>query len=322
MKNICVDVVVPMYNGERFIPDLISTFENQTFKNFKVIFVDDGSTDNTSQVLHKELGKASFENVVVHQENRGLPGARNAGINHATAPWITFVDCDDLLDVHFLEYLYKSITENDVDWGYCGFQPVEAGRMDKIKKAEEYTCSVVSAKECMQEYYSSWFCSCCMIISREFLCKNGLLFDEKCTYCEDIPFITEVIEAADKIAKIDCDLYIYLLRQGSLIRSPKIEKYKVGLAGFLRMSERLAKKDSQAAKTFSRMGVARYMIATLRKGAVQLPLKQFKELAGHIDEKALKEQIGHLPLLLKISGYIYLISKTVFYLFINILFND
>lgn len=317
-----VDIVVPVYNGARFIKSLIDTFEKQTFKEFKVIFVDDGSTDNSLEVLEKESKEASFESIIVHQENGGLPCARNTGIRNSTSPWITFVDCDDLLDCHYVEYLYKSVSENNTSLGYCGFQPVPYGENEKIKEAGVFDCKVISAKECMEEYYNTWFCSCCLIMNREFLFENNLFFDDKCTYCEDIPFITEVIEAADKISRISNDLYIYLLRQGSLIRNPKIEKYKVGIDGFLRMAERLEKKDSEAAKVFFSIGKARYMIATLRKGAVQLPLKKFKVLAESIDRETIKLQVKNLPLKLKVSGYIYLVSKTLFYYIIRSLFND
>lgn len=322
MKNICIDVVVPVYNGERFLPSLIDTFENQIFKDFKVIFVDDGSTDNSYEMLNEELKKVSFDNIIVHQENGGLPCARNTGIKNSTAPWITFVDCDDILDSHFLEYLYRSVTENDTKVGYCGYQLIPYGENEKIKDVNQYDCTVISAKECMVEYYKKWFCSCCMIINRDFLFSNNLFFDEKCTYCEDIPFITEVIEAADKVSKLNNDVYIYLFRQGSLIRNPKIEKYKVGIEGFLRMAEKIEKKDSEAAKAFSSMGKARYMLATVRKSAVQLPLKQFITLTKCVDEKLIKSQIKNLPLRMKISGYMYLTSKTVFHLFMKSLFND
>ncbi len=317
-----VDVVVPVYNGANFIKPLIDTFEKQTFKDFKVIFVDDGSTDNSLEVLEKEAKGATFESVIVHQENGGLPCARNTGIRNSTSPWITFVDCDDLLDSHYMEYLYKSVEENGTDLGYCGFQPIPFDKREKIQEAGNFECDVISASECMEEYYNTWFCSCCLIMNRNFLLENNLFFDEKCTYCEDIPFITEVIEAVDKVSKVKNDLYIYLLRQGSLIRNPKIEKYKVGIEGFLRMSERLEAKDSKAAKVFSKVGKARYMIATLRKGAVQLPFKKYIFLTDFIDKETIELQVKNLPLKLKVSGYIYLVSKTLFYFVIKSLFKD
>lgn len=322
MAETMVDIVVPVYNGAMFIKPLIDTFEKQTFKDFKVIFVDDGSTDDSLEILERESKEASFKSIIVHQENGGLPCARNTGIKNSTSPWLTFVDCDDLLDCHYIEYLYKCVVENDTKMGYCGFQSVPYGENEKIKEVNQYSCKVISAKECMEEYYKNWFGAWCLIINREYLFANNLLFDEKCTYCEDIPFITEAIESVDKVSKLENDVYIYLLRQGSLIRNPKIEKYKVGIEGFWRMAEKVEQKDSEAAKAFSNMGKARYIIATVRKSAVQLPIKQFKDLTGCIDSKTLKSQVKNLPLKLKVSGYVYLVSKTLFYYTMRILFKD
>lgn len=317
-----VDIVVPIYNGAMFIKPLIDTLKKQTFKDFKVIFVDDGSTDNSLQVLEEELKNATFENTVVHQENGGLPCARNTGIKNSNSPWITFVDCDDLLDSHYVEYLYKSVADNNTNLGYCGFQPVPYGENEKIKDIGQFDCKVVSAKECMEEYYKNWFGAWCVIINREYLLENDLFFDEECTYCEDIPFITQAIEATENVSKVNNDVYIYLLRQGSLIRNPKIEKYKVGIAGFLRVAKKIESKNSEAAKVFLKVGKVRYMIATLRKGAVQLPLKKFKVLTEFIDKETIKSHAKNLPLKLKISGYIYLVSKTLFYYVIRSLFKD
>ena len=317
-----IDVIIPVYNGEVFIDIIIKTLEEQTFKNFRAIFVDDGSTDNSFNLLNEKLETASFEGLVVHKENGGLPSARNAGIKNADSEWVTFVDCDDKLDPHFLEYLYKGVTENRTVLGCCGFQPVPTDEQHKIKPVEQYDCEVISAEQCMKDYYINWVGACCLIVNRKWLVDNDLFFDESCTYCEDIPFITRVIEAVDKVARIKADTYLYLLRQGSLIRSPKIEKYGVGISAFLRMVEQLEAKTSKAAEVFRGVGKARYMIATLRKGAVQLPFASFKELTKLIDIKLFKDQIKNLTMSQRIAGYIYLFSKTAFYYSIRLIFKD
>lgn len=317
-----IDVIVPVYNGENFIKTVIQAFERQTFKDFKVIFVDDGSTDNSFDLLNESLKEVSFSNIVVHQSNKGLPGARNTGIKNADSRWITFVDCDDDLDSHFLEYLYRSVSENNTVLGYCDYQGIPFDHQDMVQPAGEYDCEVISAGECMQSYYTNWVGACCLIIDREWLLSKGLLFDEACTYCEDIPFITQVIEAADKVSRVSNKMYLYLFREGSLIRSPKIEKYKIGIDGFMRMADVLQKKDSEAAKVFQNMGKARYILATVRKGAVQVPLKEFKKLTGFIEQSTLREQVGNLPASQKIAGYLYLISKTLFYYSMRLLFKD
>ena len=91
-----VDIVVPVYNGARFIKPLVDAFEKQTFKDFKVIFVDDGSTDNSLEVLEKESREANFESVIVHQENAGLPCAETPELkiqHHLGLPLLIVMIC-------------------------------------------------------------------------------------------------------------------------------------------------------------------------------------------------------------------------------------
>ena len=317
-----IDIIIPLYNGEDFIDNIIETLNMQTFRDFRAIFVDDGSTDNSFNLLQERLIDAGFENKVVHQENSGPSAARNKGIEVSDSKWMVFVDCDDKLDSHFLEYLYKSVTDNDTTLGYCGFQGVLFDEQEKIKPIDKYECKVISAEQCMENYYVDWISPCCLIIDRDWFISNNLFFYEDCNYCEDIPFITRIIESADRVSKVECDLYLYLKRQGSSMRSPKMEKYVNGINGFLKMANELESKTSEAAAVFRRVGKARYMLATLRKGAVQLPFNGFKALAQAVDLGAFKKQIKNLSTKQRIAGYIYLFSKTLFYYSVRLIFKD
>lgn len=322
MGKKAIEVIIPIYNGEKFIDSIINTLEKQTFKNFSVVFVDDGSTDNSLNVLKERLVDVGFEHKVVHKENGGLSTARNTGVNSSDSEWITFIDCDDKLDPHFLEYLHRSVTENNTLVGCCEFQGIPFDKQERIKPVSEYDCEVVSAEQFMKDYYINWVGACCFIVNREWLISKDLLFYDECTYCEDIPFITRVVEAADRISHVKNALYLYLLRQGSLIRSPKIEKYQVGITAFLKMAEEMDGKETAAAKVFQGVGRARYMLATLRKGAVQLSFKSFKALSEMVDTEMLKGQIKNLNATQKLAGYMYLISKTAFYFGIRFIFKD
>src|SRR5262245_33185117 len=95
-----ISVVVPCYNGGRFLDRLLGSLASQTFRSFEIVVVDDGSTDPDT---HARLARLGGDVRVVCQSNRGLPGARNTGFRKARAPLVLPLDCDDALEPEFLQ---------------------------------------------------------------------------------------------------------------------------------------------------------------------------------------------------------------------------
>lgn len=308
-----IDVVIPMYNSEQYIDGLLQTLEAQNFRDFCAIFVDDGSKDNTYQVLSQKLQNASFVYKIVRQENKGLPGARNTGIRESDAPWIVFIDSDDGLDSHYLEFLHRAVTENNCDVATCSYQIVVTDADIHTLSEGDYDCRILSRAEIIREYYTRWFGVCAMIFKRDWLSQSGLLFDEKCTYLEDVPFITQALVHAERTAVIDAALYLYYQRPGSLMHTPKIEKYQIALDGFSRMEENVLALNNEGSQAFLTMGRARYFLATLRKASVLMPYDQFRELCRRIPLEKEKQQFGKLQTKHRLAANVYVISKRLFY---------
>lgn len=117
-----VSVIIPVYNGELFIEDCMDSLLNQTvFDDIEIIVVDDASTDNTLQKLHKKLD--GFNNVVILSNSQNLRqgSARNRGIKIARGDYIGFVDADDFVAPDLFEQLYSLAKENDSDAAYCKY---------------------------------------------------------------------------------------------------------------------------------------------------------------------------------------------------------
>ena len=113
-----VSVIVPVYNGKKYINKCVNSILRQTFKDIEIILVDDGSTDNTLDIL-KEYEKR-FPNVkVIESSNLGAGGARNIGLDASHGEYILFVDADDFLREDMVEVLYKNAISNDVDIARC-----------------------------------------------------------------------------------------------------------------------------------------------------------------------------------------------------------
>ncbi len=109
--DVDVDIILPVYNVEKYLPTCLeSVFSQKTSLRFRVIAVDDGSTDSSGDILE---AYSDPRLTVIHQKNRGLAGSRNAGLDRATAPWLFFLDSDDLLSPGALEALYASVRQHN-----------------------------------------------------------------------------------------------------------------------------------------------------------------------------------------------------------------
>ncbi len=130
--NPLVSVIVPCYNYARFVPATIRSLQAQNFQDWECIVVNDGSKDNSEEVV-KKLAAEEPRIKYVYQENKGLPGARNTGIEHARGKYLQFLDADDLLQVRKLELQAKYLEEHEeVDLVYSDLRYFFDGEPDKL----------------------------------------------------------------------------------------------------------------------------------------------------------------------------------------------
>ena len=109
-----ITVVIPIYNVEKYLRKCVDSVEKQTYKNFEVILVDDGSTDSSGE-LCDALAKENDNIRVIHQENRGLGGARNTGIESCNTEYIMFLDSDDYIHPELLKKCMDVLKKNNCD---------------------------------------------------------------------------------------------------------------------------------------------------------------------------------------------------------------
>jgi glycosyltransferase involved in cell wall biosynthesis len=113
-----ISVVIPVYNVEKYVGKCLLSLEEQTFRDFEIIAVNDGSTDSSPEILRHFEKK--YDNItVIDQKNAGMSQARNVGMAKARGTWLTFVDSDDYVAPTFLEELYQACIENDADIACC-----------------------------------------------------------------------------------------------------------------------------------------------------------------------------------------------------------
>lgn len=124
MKKVKISVIVPIYNVEKWLSKCINSILAQNFKDFELILINDGSTDNSEKICYKFL---DHDNRVkyFYKKNGGLSSARNLGIKKATGKYIVFIDSDDYVDKNYLQYLYESVSKNNSQVAICNFNLVD-----------------------------------------------------------------------------------------------------------------------------------------------------------------------------------------------------
>lgn len=182
-------IVVPVYNVEQYLDKCLQSLTHQTFKNFEVILVDDGSTDSSGKICDKYAEKYDFIKVY-HKENGGPSSARNYGIERTKGKYLTFVDSDDWVDNNFLKNVYDivSLTEYDlVFWSYV--QEFNNNRFEKHLisgnrcfgdyECSELRCSTIGPlpkEKFSPQTLDRYSTSCCKLYKKEIIKDNSLEF--------------------------------------------------------------------------------------------------------------------------------------------------
>ena len=125
-SNKLVTVVVPVYNVEKYLDECVESIVSQTYANFEIILVDDGSTDLSGEICDK--WKAKDDRIkTIHKQNGGLSSARNAGLEAAKGDYISFIDSDDYITVDYLEVLVNALEKENADFTFCDIDSPRLG---------------------------------------------------------------------------------------------------------------------------------------------------------------------------------------------------
>ena len=203
-----VSVIVPVYNVENYIRDMLLSVQNQTFKDFEVILINDGSTDNSQDII-EEFCRADKRFKCYVQENGGVAAARNNGLAMATGDYVIFYDPDDYIPKNAIKKLYSAVLKNDAD--------MAVGVMRERRPGEcRYNASTIrlGRKKIIDKYDKDllWsFSVCNKIFNRKMIIENGFSF-EKLKHAEDALFLFNCIFAAKKIAGCNACVYEYKFR--------------------------------------------------------------------------------------------------------------
>lgn len=219
-----ISVIVPIYKVEKYLNRCVDSLLNQTFTDFELILVDDGSPDNCGRICDEYAEKDNRIHVI-HKENGGLSDARNAGLNYATGEYIVFVDSDDFVEPDLLEKAYNTI-KNGYDIVSYGFNVIgvdgnistithmEAGKEFRFEKQTDYLNFILRI---FMNFGVGWE-AVSRIYRRDIIEKYGLRFEDNSRiFAEDMYFnLCYIVHTKTMYALKDC-LYNYLRRNDSIM---------------------------------------------------------------------------------------------------------
>lgn len=204
-----VTVIIPAYNAELYIQQCANSILNQTLEDIEIIFIDDGSTDKTGEILDR-LAKGHPNARVIHQENKGLYRTREIGLSLASGDYVGWVDADDYVEHDMFELLYRSALENDSELAFCDYAWFPEKIATKEKWFREYEGKVDTTF--IERNSQPWN----KIVKRELLerLKIGRYF----VTCFDEIYIRVLMEAKNPVT-IHKQLYNYRVGGGTMSSS-------------------------------------------------------------------------------------------------------
>lgn len=210
-----ISIIIPVYNGEKYLQRCLDSIQHQTYTDFEVIVVDDGSTDGSGEISDN-MAKTDSRFHVIHQKNAGVSEARNAGLLQAKGD-VTFIDADDYVGSDYLEKLIKGLAYPEVDISYCiwrdeyegknrtaeSYPQNRGGQQDTIIDSQDYDWNG------KLEHPIVWSA----IFRKEIL--NGLAFDKRFYVGEDSLFFAQCVKKARKLYFVHDTVYNYVHYQES-----------------------------------------------------------------------------------------------------------
>lgn len=207
-----VSVVIPVYNGEKYLKKCLDNLCNQTLDNIEIIIINDASVDNTSKILNDYKKKYKNIKIINNKNNKGIGYNRNKGIKEASGEFISFVDCDDYIDKSMLEKMYNKAIKDNSELVICNyFMMRENGTEIKndINIVDETSKTLKNNNNLLLDInLSPWN----KLYKKELI--EDISFAEKIKY-EDAPFVVKTLNRANRISFVDEKLYYYIIHSKS-----------------------------------------------------------------------------------------------------------
>lgn len=232
-------IIIPIYNAEKSLRKCIDGVVSQTFHDFELILVDDGSTDKSLEICNN-YAITDSRITIISQKNSGVSSARNRGIETAKGEWITFIDADDYVDNKYLECFCQHISDINETLIIQGYTNIVKG---EANQKVIYSKRILESKDfgrILEIYGAVWG----KLYNSSIIRKHNIKFDIEISYSEDTIFLLEYAIHCKSIIFSECVEYNYVINENGL--SSKFNHFDSEIKLFKRFDELTAKLSAKA----------------------------------------------------------------------------
>lgn len=223
-KVIRFSFIVPVYNVEQYLKECLDSLINQKYNGkYEIVVVNDGSKDNSLQIINEYKKNNSELIKVTNQTNKGLGGARNTGIKEANGEWVIFIDSDDFVDVNLLNIVDAELSQIKSNKDIILFNYYRLKNDGSLELGMSFDSDFVSKMEEKERIFRAPVTAWGKIINKKIFLDNDLWYPEH-RYFEDIAIFPQLCECIDHIGILNVPLYYYRQRDYSITNDSNVEK--------------------------------------------------------------------------------------------------
>jgi len=319
-NRIEISVIIPCYNCSKTIDRTLQSIDNQSNTNFEVIIINDGSTDNTYEIIEnwtKET-KCKFKYLTI--PNSGVSSARNKGLSCAKGEYILFLDSDDIYHTQFIELLVNQIKHQDIDTAFCSYTTILNKLEDTNVKNTKF--QHLENNNILMNHYLMNKIPCGLwsfIYKKKIIEKNNLHFIEGVKYGEDTEFVWKYLSLCKNGVATRTKLYGYFVTEDSATKKVSIDRLS-SLKAIKRVEEFLENNNSPFLFQFKEFAYSRTLISLFKIFAEFGQLEFFKQLLDDEDSKREIYKLLKFPnISIRFSAFVFLLNPYIFYFYLMLI---
>ena len=308
-----VSIIIPCYNCRTLVTETLDSLAVQTFRDFEVVCVNDGSTDDTLSVLEQYKENSALDMQIISKPNGGVSSARNAGIQAAQGEYLLFLDADDLYHPMYIQHLCDAVAQSEADVAYCLLS-----RNAAILTENRESVPVVrqTQRETMHNllYRMADFGFYCYLYRKDWIVRENLRFDENTRHFEDREFNWKYLCHCQSAVFVDAPLYYYRVLETSVTNSRTVAWRTDGLDAALRIEAYLATMGCEFVTEVKNYLFPRVVWTMAKNYALGGAKDAFDRLGKEYDVKAcMKRTAKDRDKLVALASWCYLMHPSLFY---------